>query len=151
MKKLSILLTISLFGYCITIQGQTSDIVTVKVDDEVYYLTHTIPGYDITGVYNYEEKGEPKVELNKDGTGLFQLHGMSATKMEWGIECDENGVVKVENPASGGVYNLWYQIKETHKGPTWEQGTVGKWDVVEFFIWAAERKMHILRERIKRF
>jgi len=151
MKKLSVLLTIFLFGYCHVVQAQTSDVVTINVDDEVYYITHTVSGYDITGLYQYEEKGEPIVELLKGGQGFFQLHGMSKTRMEWGIECDEKGVVKVLNPEGGGVYNLWYQIKETHKGPTWEQGTVDKWDVVEFWIYAAERKMHILRERIKRY
>lgn len=125
-----------------------TDVTKVTIKDEVYYLTKNI-GYPITGIYKYESKGEPIVQLNDDGTGLFQLHGMSQTKMVWGIECDEKGIAKKNETQFGAVYLLWYQIKEKHKGKTWEQGEVDAWDAVQFSIHFDTKEIYILGERIK--
>ncbi len=120
----------------------------VTIKDEVYYLTRNID-YPITGLYKYESKGEPIVQLNEDGTGLFQLHEMSQTKMVWGIECDEKGIPKKNETSWGAVYRLWYQIKEKHKGASWESGQINDWDVVQFSIHFDTKEMYILGERIK--
>lgn len=121
----------------------------VTIKNETYYLTKEI-GYPIVGTYKYDSKnGEPIVQLNADGTGLFQLHDMQPTKMVWGIESDAQGKAKkVEGPA-GAKYRLWYQIKEKNKGKGWESGVVDSWDVVEIAISFTNKKAYILGERVK--
>jgi hypothetical protein len=127
-----------------------SGITKIVEKDEVYYITTDI-GLPIIGLYQYEGKKEPIVSLKEGGQGLFQLHGMSATNMVWGIECDATGKAKVQEAPWGGIYRLWYKITEKHKGKTWESGEVGKWDIVQFSVHSNEHKMYILGERIRSY
>ena len=122
----------------------------VKIKNETYYLTKEI-GYPITGEYLFESKKDPIVQLNPDGTGLFQLHEMSRTPMVWGIECEINGTPKKIKTDWGFMYNLWYQIKAKHQGASWESGEIDAWDVVSFSVHTDESKIYILGERIKSF
>lgn len=122
----------------------------VKIKNETYYITKEI-GYPITGDYLFESKGDPVVQLNADGTGLFQLHQMSRTPMIWGIECEMDGTPKKVKADWGFMYNLWYQIKAKHKGASWESGEIDAWDVVSFSVHEDENKIYILGERIKTF
>lgn len=122
----------------------------VKIKTEIYFLTKEI-GYPITGDYLFESKGDPTVQLNGDGTGLFQLHQMSRTPMAWGIECEMDGTPKKIVAPWGFMYNLWYQIKEKHKGASWESGEIDAWDVVSFSVHTDENKIYILGERIKTY
>lgn len=147
--KLKNLLLIAASLFVTTAYAQSA-VTKVTIKDEVYYLTREID-YPIAGVYNYESKGEPIVQLNIDGTGLFQLHEMSKTKMVWGIECEANGTPKKVVAPWGFMYNLWYQIKEKHKGKSWESGVIEEWDVVQFSVHTDENKIYILGERIKSY
>lgn len=122
----------------------------VKIKNETYYLTKEI-GYPITGQYLFDSKKDPIVQLNPDGTGLFQLHEMSRTPMVWGIECEMNGTPKKIKTDWGFMYNLWYQIKAKHQGASWESGEIDAWDVVSFSVHTDESKIYILGERIKSF
>lgn len=122
----------------------------VKIKNETYYLTKEI-GYPITGEYLFESKKDPIVQLNPDGTGLFQLHEMSRTPMVWGIECEMDGTPKKIKTDWGFMYNLWYQIKAKHQGASWESGEIDAWDVVSFSVHTDESKIYILGERIKSF
>ena len=127
------------------------NVIKIVVKDQSYYLTKEI-GYTITGNYTYEGNGgNPIVQLNEDGTGLFQLHEMGQTPMVWGIECEMDGTPKKQESSFGAVYLLWYQIKEKHKGKTWESGVIDSWDAVQFSIHFNEKKMYILGERIKNY
>jgi hypothetical protein len=128
------------------------NVTKVEIKNETYYLTKEISGYNIIGDYTYEDKGgEPIVKLNADGTGLFQLHGMGKTPMEWGIECEMNGIPKKQEGSFGAVYLLWYQIKERHKGKTRDMGEVDAWDAVQFSVRFNDRKLLILGERVKSY
>ena len=148
-KRLSICLIIAVAAFTQNTQAQTGkNVQAVTVKNETYYLTKEI-GYAITGDYLYEGKGDPIVRLNSDGSGLFQLHGMSRTPMVWGIECEKDGTPMKVKTDWGFMYNLWYQIKARHKGPTWESGEVDAWDVVQFSVHTDTGKIYILGERIK--
>ncbi|TDE28741.1 hypothetical protein E0I61_10115 [Flavobacterium ranwuense] len=122
----------------------------IKIKNEAYFLTKEI-GYPITGDYLFESKKDPIVQLNSDGTGLFQNHQMSRTPMVWGIECDMDGTPKKIKADWGFMYNLWYQIKAKHKGASWESGEIDAWDVVSFSVHTDENKIYILGERIKTY
>ena len=132
------------------IQKLGKNVQEVKIKNETYYLTKEI-GYPITGEYLFESKKDPIVQLNPDGTGLFQLHEMSRTPMVWGIECEINGTPKKIKTDWGFMYNLWYQIKAKHQGASWESGEIDAWDVVSFSVHTDESKIYILGERIKSF
>jgi hypothetical protein len=132
------------------IQKLGKNVQVVKIKDETYYLTKEI-GYPITGDYLYESKKDPIVQLNPDGTGLFQLHEMSRTPMVWGIECEIDGTPKKTKADWGFRYNLWYQIKAKHQGASWESGEIDAWDVVSFSVHTDESKIYILGERIKAY
>lgn len=155
MKKsfFSITLLLGILLFVSTGAFAQTKITKINIKDEVYYITTEI-GYSILGIYLYESKGDPTVELNAGGKGRFQLHGMSKTNMNWGIECDEKGIPKKEEGPGGAKYLLWYQITEknigtTNTGQTWESGEIGKWDAVELAINFSSNKMYIMRERIK--
>ena len=115
-----------------------SAVTKVTVKDEVYYLT-TKMDYPITGLYKYESKGEPIVQLNEDGTGIFQLHQSPQKDMIWGIESDSKGVPKELKVVWGSVYRLWYKTKDA------------EWDIIQLSVHTDERKIYILGERIKTY
>ncbi len=147
--KLRNLLFIALCLFTTGVCAQSA-VTKVTVKDEVYYIT-TKMDYPVTGLYKYESKGEPIVQLNEDGTGLFQLHQMSQTKMVWGVECDAKGVPKEQKVSWGSAYRLWYQIKEKHKGKTWETGVIDEWDIIQLSVHTDEKKIYILGERVKTY
>ena len=70
--------TLLIFASILFVTGSfaQSAVTKVTVKDETYYIT-TKMEYPITGLYKYENKKDPIVQLNEDGTGLFQLHQMS--------------------------------------------------------------------------
>lgn len=144
-----IIFALLLISLCTGIAHAQPDITKVVIKDEVYYLTRDI-GYPITGTYKYEGK-EPIVYLGEDGKGLFQLHQMGQTPMVWGIECTADGTPMKQESDFGAIYILWYQITEKHKGKTWESGTVGEWDAVQFSIHFKEKEIYILGERVKSY
>lgn len=135
--KLHHLLFIALCLFATSAYAQ-SPVTKVTVKDEVYFIT-TKMNYDILGLYKYESKGEPIVELNKDGTGIFQLHQMPQTPMVWGVECDSKGVAKELKVVWGSVYRLWYKAKDK------------EWDIIQLSVHTDEKKIYILGERIKTY
>jgi hypothetical protein len=56
------------------------------------YITNAVD-FPIAGTYLFEG-AEPIVELNGNGTGIYQLHELPKRAMIWGIECDESGALQ---------------------------------------------------------
>jgi hypothetical protein len=54
-----------------------ADFEKIEIMGDSYTVSKTLPE-EILGTYHYEGKGEPIVQINADGTGLFQPHGMPA-------------------------------------------------------------------------
>ncbi|PYS86602.1 MAG: hypothetical protein DMF62_15275, partial [Acidobacteria bacterium] len=50
-----------------------SKIETINLKGRDYTVSKDLPA-EILGVYEYEDKVEPIVEIRKDGTGVFQPH-----------------------------------------------------------------------------
>ncbi len=131
--------TMLIIALCLFVTGSfaQSTVTKVTVKDETYYITTKLE-YPITGLYKYENKGAPIVDLKEGGTGIFQLHGKPETKMIWGVECDAEGVPKELKVVWGSVYRLWYQV-------------AGVWDIIQLSVHTDERKIYILGERIKTY
>jgi hypothetical protein len=118
------------------------DKITAK--NGIHYITTTID-YPITGIYLFEGTAEPIVQLNPDGTGIFQLNNLSKTAMIWGMECFEDGTPKYQKGFNYAVYTLWYKNKEA----TTESETNEDWINAHFSIHFEKKKMFILGDRSK--
>jgi hypothetical protein len=68
-----------------------ADVEVINLQGTDYTVSKTLPA-EILGRYQYEGKDEPIVEINADGTGLFQPHGMPAIAIRIWIDVDQNGV-----------------------------------------------------------
>ena len=58
----------------------------IEVNNKTRFIT-TVIGYPISGTYLFNNKKEPVIQLNENGSGIFQLHDKPQTAMTWGIEC----------------------------------------------------------------
>jgi hypothetical protein len=116
----------------------------IKIDQITYkthqhYITTTI-GYPIDGIFLYEGKGEPIVELKANGTGIFQYEDLSKKNIRWGIECSQEGIPIFKEGYNSASYTLWYK-------PNTEED----WIYVQFSIHFNKKKMFIMGERIKTY
>lgn len=122
----------------------TSSHAQIKVDQiEVKNKTHfitTIIGYPIAGTYLFENKKEPIIQLNENGTGIFQLHDKPQTSMTWGIECSNIGIPQLTEGFNSAVYSLWYK-----------NDTEENWNEVQYSIHFNKMKMFILGERVRAY
>jgi hypothetical protein len=111
----------------------------ITANDGIHYITTTID-YPVTGTYLFEGQTAPIVQLNIDGTGIFQLHDLTKKNMNWGLECFENGTPKYQKGFNYAVYSLWYQNKAENDA---------KWTYAHFSIHFEKKKMFISGERSK--
>ena len=110
----------------------------------IRYITNTID-YPITGTYLFQGI-EPIVELNANGTGIYQLHELPKRAMIWGIECNQAGEPKFLKGFDNAAYTLWYQYTTSS-----EDDSDLDWKDVEFSIHFNTSKMFIQGERVKEF
>lgn len=68
-----------------------ADFETIEIMGDSYTVSKTLPD-EVIGTYEYEGKGEPIVQINADGTGLFQPHGMPTIPIKIWIDVDDQGV-----------------------------------------------------------
>ncbi|WP_276131701.1 hypothetical protein [Polluticoccus soli] len=126
----------------------------IKIKDETYYGVRSIPGYTVTGTYKYEGKGEPIIQLNPDGTGLFQRHGVPADKIKWWIMAESNGTVKTNKGEYGQQHTLITELQEdiyqtVSGGRQVKAWSAGDFDMHMVTIKYDENKIYILGERVK--
>jgi hypothetical protein len=127
-----------------TISYAQNNIDKISAKDGIHYLTKTID-YPITGTYLFEGAAEPIVQLNPDGTGIFQLDDLSKTTMIWGMECFEDGTPKYQKGFNYAVYTLWYKNKEANTESETNEG----WINAHFSIHFEKKKIFILGDRSK--
>ncbi len=132
------LLAFSLFLVAVQSHAQVKvDRITYKIHD--HFITTTI-GYPVPGVFLFEGKGEPIVQLNADGTGIFQYENLSKKNITWGIECTEEGIPIFKEGFNSASYVLWYKPNNDED-----------WIFVQFSIHFSKKKMFIMGERIKEY
>lgn len=141
--KLKKLLSIALLLFVMNsfAQGSVTEITT---KNGIRYITNTID-YPITGTYLFQGI-EPIVELNANGTGIYQLHELPKRAMIWGIECNQAGEPKFLKGFDNAAYTLWYQYTTSS-----EDDSDLDWKDVEFSIHFNTSKMFIQGERVKEF
>ncbi|WJS94352.1 hypothetical protein NYQ10_19910 [Flavobacterium johnsoniae] len=136
MKFLKLLFLSSLFLTVFQSYSQIKvDQITYKIHD--HYITTTI-GYPVTGTFMSEGKKEPIVQLNPDGSGIFQFEDLTKENIVWGIECTEEGVPTFKEGFNSATYTFWYRDKNKED-----------WNYTQFSIHFNKKKMFIMGERMK--
>lgn len=138
MKSKNVLLLV-----CLVFVSNSFAQTKIEAQDGIHYLTTDI-GYPIAGTYFFNG-AEPTVELNGNGTGLYQLHEQPKKAVTWGIECDEAGAPIVEKGFDNAAYRLWY----LYTNP--ENEDESSWKTVPFTIHFNSLKMFIQGERCKSY
>jgi hypothetical protein len=154
MQKLLKALPILSFLLLNVFTSRAQNVEAIKIKGETYYGVQSIPGYTVTGLYNYEGKGEPIVKLNPGGTGQFQRHGVPPDNIRWWILADANGNVKTNKGEAGQVHTLLIQYTEdvyqnVGGGRKVLAYPKGDYDMNTLDIRYAENKIYILGERQK--
>lgn len=132
----------SLLLFVTTIFAQNSA-TEIETKDGIRYITNTID-YPITGIYTFQE-AEPIVDLNGNGTGIYQLHEQPKREIIWGIECNETGEPIFKKGYDSAEYMLYYKYTSL------ENEGDKDWKKVEFSIHFNSLKMYINGERAKSF
>jgi hypothetical protein len=103
------------------------------------YITTTI-GYPVPGIYIPTGLKEPSTTLNPDGTGVIQADDLSKTKINWGIECTEEGVPVFKEGFNSASYTFWYRTNDSDE-----------WVYSQFSIHFTKKKMFLMGERVKEY
>ncbi len=151
-------LLILLLLFSISSKAQVTEI--YANDGSLHYISTAID-YPISGIYLYEGLTEPIVELNSNGTGIYQLHEQPKNKIIWGFECNKYGKLIFVKGFNSAVYTLWYHNAFSLDGPlinelnddelNSDQLISNDWTSVQFSIHFNNKKMYIQGERIKSY
>jgi hypothetical protein len=144
MKKITLLLFTLLF--CTTHSHAQNEVTTITSKNQNHYISTSID-YPIAGIYLYESKTEPVVQLNADGTGIFQFQDLSKKNISWGIECSEIGIPIFKEGFNSASYSLWYKSNDNEINS--ETSENNNWILVQFSIHFNKKKMYIMGERVK--
>ncbi|MCW5960104.1 MAG: hypothetical protein KIS76_08065 [Pyrinomonadaceae bacterium] len=122
------------------------DITTINLQGDDYTVCKELPK-EILGIYKYEEKGEPIIEIRDDGTGRFQPHGVPAIPIKIWIDVDEKGIPRREVGTEQRYrYTLLIQYGAGGGGNYPE----GKYDLLDVTMLKDQGIAMILGERIRR-
>jgi len=137
MKSLHLLL-ITLFFVAAQSHAQVHvDQITYNGRD--HYITTTI-GYPVPGTYIPTGQKAPSTVLNPDGTGFIQADDLSKSKINWGIECTDEGIPVFKEGFNSASYTFWYRTNDSDA-----------WIYSQFSIHFAKKKMFLMGERVKEY
>lgn len=120
------------------------------IDGTTYYGTKAFPE-EILGYYQYEKVKEPVVEINKDGSGLFQVHGVKAYPVEYWIQTDAKGVIQKRTSETNKNYQVVLILKYGSNGESgWKGENTGKLDRIEVTLAFDQGYAIALGERFKK-
>ncbi|MEO8535694.1 MAG: hypothetical protein ABI441_18195 [Flavobacterium sp.] len=103
------------------------------------YITTTI-AYPIQGTFLPIGQTQPSTVLNPDGTGVIQDEDLSKKKINWGIECTEEGVPVFKAGFNSATYTFWYRTNDTEE-----------WTYTQLSIHFTKKKMFLMGERVKSY
>lgn len=143
MKKLifTLFCTVLLNSFAIS----QNKVETLDLMGKKYTVTSVFPT-EIIGEYLYESKGDPKVLLNKDGSGYFQPHQTAPIKIKFWIDCDEKGNWRKQ---VGGTGRYQYTLVLQYLDGTNGNYKVGSFDLMGVMVQPDTGRVSILGERYK--
>lgn len=143
MKKIYLTL---LFNVIVLLAFGQQKVEKFVIDEKTYYGTKAIPE-EILGYYQYEKDKEPIVDLKKDGTGLFQVHGVKAYPIEYWIETDEKGTIQKQTGPTGN-YMMVLVLKYGSNGESgWRGANAGTYTRISVAVAKDQGYAIILGER----
>jgi hypothetical protein len=127
----------------------TAQVKQFTIDGNTYYGTKAIPD-EITGLYKYEKTKEPIVEINKDGSGKFQVHDVPAYPVEYWIQTDEKGKIQMRKSETNKNYQVVLILLYGSNGQSgWKGANAGKHDRIEVTVAYDQGYAIALGERFK--
>lgn len=110
--------------------AKAQEIEKIEYKGEIITVTQKFPK-EIFGRYLYEKQGEPIIELNDNGEGLFQPHKKPPIKIKYWIECDDKMQIRKEEGINGRYkYKLVIKYLDGNNG----NYPVGGYDLMGVFI-----------------
>lgn len=122
-----------------------ADLEKIEIMGDSYTVSKTLPE-EILGTYLYEGKGEPIVQINADGTGLFQPHGMPAIQIKVWIDVDDQGTPRRQ---VGTELRYRYTLLIQYGAGGDGNYPAGKYDLMAVTMLKDEGKAIILGERFR--
>ena len=151
MKTRQLLNVIGIFIVVINSVSVTAQSVQkFTINNKTYYGTKAIPE-EIKGYYQYEKTKQPIVEINEDGMGQFQKHGVKAYPVEYWVQTDENGVIQKVKSEDNNNYQVVLILLYGSNGETgWRGESAGTYDRIEATVAYDQGYVIILGERFKK-
>ena len=137
MKSLHLLLITLFFVTAHSYSQVHVDQITYNGKDR--YITTTI-GYPVPGTYAPTGQKTPITVLNPDSTGFIQADDLTKNKINWGIECTEEGTPVFKEGFNSASYTFWYRLTDSEA-----------WNYSQFSIHFAKKKMFLMGERVKEY
>ncbi|SNR57600.1 hypothetical protein [Flavobacterium sp. ov086] len=111
----------------------------INYNNREHFITTTI-GYPVPGTYLISGQKEPTTVLNPDGTGVIQSDDLSKKKINWGIECTDEGIPVFREGFNSATYTFWYRTNDSET-----------WNYSQFSIHFTKKKMFLMGERVKEY
>lgn len=137
MKPLHLVL-ITLFFVATQSYSQV-DVAKIKYNNREHYITTTIP-YPIQGTFVPAGQKTPTTVLNPDGSGVIQYDDLTKKKINWGIECSDEGIPIFKEGFNSASYTFWYRPTDSDE-----------WIYSQFSIHFTKKKMFLMGERMKEY
>ena len=137
MKILRILL-IALF-FIATKSHTQVQVDAINYKNHERYITTTL-NYPVPGTYLPIGQKAPSTVLNPDGTGVIQNADLSKSKINWGIECTDEGTPIFKEGFNSASYTFWYRITDSEE-----------WNYTQLSIHFLKKKMFLMGERVKEY
>ncbi|WP_316633423.1 hypothetical protein [uncultured Flavobacterium sp.] len=111
----------------------------ISYNNREHFITTTI-GYPVPGTFLISGQKEPSTVLNPDGTGVIQDIDLSKKKINWGIECTDEGIPIFKEGFNSATYTFWYRTNDSDA-----------WNYSQFSIHFTKKKMFLMGERVKEY
>jgi len=136
--KIFRILLIALF-FIATHSYSQAQVDVINYKNKERYIT-TILNYPVPGTYLPMGQKAPSTVLNPDGSGVIQNEDLSKSKINWGIECNEEGVAIFKEGFNSASYTFWYRTTDSEE-----------WNYTQLSIHFAKKRMFLMGERVKEY